>query len=400
MTTSRRSVRAPLSERARLQARGLVAVVVLAASLGLAYAVQQQAFTDRVTVAVSAPRSGLLLEPGADVALRNVTIGTVSSVRRTDDGARIELSLEPSAARDLGPDVGADIVSPTLLGPKYVDLSPGRSRSGLPDGTVIATDRVQVEANAAFEDLVDVLDSVRPATLNSALGAVSTTLNGRGTRLGDYLQQASAYFDRFNAVLPTMERDLRTTADVADVYARIAPQLLRVLDATTTTGATVVQQTRALDALLTSLQETSDVTRGYLAENRVPLDQALELLRPTTTTLARYAPMFPCLFASLNEERKAEEPASGGRYPGLWVHLTVLPGADGYDRTTNLPKVAADQPGCLGGPVGPQGHYRPTGFDDGSPSLDDTDAPVTVQDADSLYLELFGTRIGLPGVPR
>ena len=46
------------------------------------------------------------------------------------------------------------------------------------------------------------------------------------------------------------------------------------------------------------------------------------------------------------------------------------------------------------------GHYRPTGFDDGSPNLDDTDAPVTLQDADSLYLELFGTRIGVPGVPR
>lgn len=401
MSTTRRAARRPASDRTRLQVRGLAAVGALALAVGLGAAVQQRAFDDSVLVEVRADRAGLLLEPGADVALRNVSIGEVDSVRRDGDDAVIGLRIDPTYARQLSSDASADIVSPTLLGPKYVDLTPAAGPAGgLQDGDVIAADRVQVEANAAFEDLVDVLDTVRPASLNTALGALSTTLDGRGAQLGDYLAQAAAYFEEFNSVLPTMERDLRTTGEVADIYAAIAPQLLRILDSTSRTGATITQQSQALSALLGALEETSATTRTYLARNAVPLDQALALLRPTTTTLARYAPFFPCLFASLNEERIAEEPASGGRYPGLWVHLTVLPGADGYDRQKNLPVVRADVPGCLGGPVGPNGHYRPTGFDDGSPSLDTTDAPVTLQDADSLYLELFGTRIGLPGVPR
>ena len=113
------------------------------------------------------------------------------------------------------------------------------------------------------------------------------------------------------ALAQSVQRDV--PADVkersgwaADIYAAIAPQLLRILDSTSRTGATVTRQSTALTALLRALQQTSDTTRTYLARNAVPLDQALALLRPTTTTLARYAPVFPCLFASLNQERIAE----------------------------------------------------------------------------------------------
>lgn len=376
-------------ERTINQVRGVLAVGVLAAMAFGVHGVYTRAWSDDVTIHLSADRSGLLLEAGADVALSNVSVGRVTKVEVTDEGAEIELSIDRDAADLVDPEERVAIVSPTLLGPKYVDLTAAPSGGGIDDGHHITADEVQVEANAAFEHLVSVLNGVQPAQLATALGAVSTTLDQRGEELGSYLEQANAYFARFNDSLPAMERDLDAAADVAKIYADVAPELLAVLDATTTTARTVVDRSEALDALLSSLRQTSDTTRSFLATNRVGLRDSMRLLLPTTTTLSRYAPMFPCLFRSLNDYRKSVEPASGGIYPGLWVHLSVLPGADGYDKATELPRVRADQPTCSGGPVGREGHYVPRGYDDGTRPLDNTNSPQTPRD-EPLAVQLFG----------
>lgn len=385
------------STRRALQAKGALALVALLAVAYLSYASYTRAFADEVRVEVNSDRAGLLLEPGADIALRNVTIGRVAHVEEGSGGAVIQLAISPEYADLVHPASGASIVSPSLLGPKYVEL--GVPKDGQPtgarDGDVIVANNVQIEANAAFEDLVAVLDGVQPAQLNTALGALATTLDTRGRQLGDYVEQANAFFARFNKSLPVMERDLDAAADVSRIYADIAPQLLAILDASTTTGNTVAARTKALETLLRSLEGASNTTRTFLATNRVPLRQAMHLLRPTTTTLARYAPMFPCLFESLNTYRKDVEPASGGKYPGLWVHLTVLPGIDGYDKKADLPKVSADSPTCSGGPIGRSGHYRPPGYDDGSPELDNSNGPITTQET-PLAVQLFGSEADEP----
>lgn len=379
-------------ERVGNQARGVAAVAALALMAYGVYGAYTRAWSDDVRIQLAADRSGLLLEPGADVALSNVSVGRVTKVEATSEGAAIELALDPDAAELVDPGAPVRIASPTLLGPKYVDLTPAAVGGGLTDGDRIAADDVQVEANAAFEHLVSVLNGVQPAQLNSALGAVSTTLDQRGDELGSYLEQANAYFARFNRSLPALERDLDAAADVSRIYADLAPELLAVLDATSVTARTLVAKSEALDALLVSLRQTSNTTRSFLADNRVGLRRAMELLLPTTTTLSRYAPMFPCLFQSLNDYRKSVEPASGGVYPGLWVHLSVLPGADGYDKSTELPRVRADQPDCSGGPVGRDGHYVPRGYDDGTRPLDNTRSPV-VPRTDPLAVQLFGQDI-------
>lgn len=390
-----------LALKRKQQQVGLIALVLLVVVLLLLGAVYNQAFTNRVEVSLTTDRAGLLLEPGADVSLRNVTIGKVESVTEGANGAVIKLAIDPDNAKQIASNSTAKIVSPTLLGPKYVDIvAPGDTPArALRSGDNIPASQVQIEANAAFEDLVSVLNGIQPAQLNTALGAVSQTLEDRGKQLGNYLEQANAYFAKFNESLPAMERDVAATATVTKAYASLAPDLLSVLDATTTTGATVVAKEQALNTLLESLVTTSDTTRTFLADNRVPLKQAMTLLEPGTTTMARFAPMFPCLFRSLNDYRKKVEPASGGIYPGLWVHLSVLPGADGYSNKTDLPKVAADVATCGGGPIGPNGHYTHPSYDDGSPVIDNTDAPLTLQDGSSLAAQLFGDYYEIPGVP-
>lgn len=379
-----------------LRSRGALAVVSFVAVSSLVVAAGAGAFDEAVNVDVATDRAGLLLEPGADVSLRNVSIGKVDSVETSEAGAVLALDLEPEFARHVPANSAVRIVSPTLLGPKYVDFVPPASAPapGLEDGDTVRASTVQVEANAAFENLVRVLDGVRPMELQTALGAIARTVDTRGNQLGVYLERANAYLARFNKSLPAMERDTAMAHEVTSAYARIAPDLLSFLDATTATGESIVDQEEALDAVLVSLRQTSDTTREFLARTDVPLDQAMHLLRPSTTTLARYAPMFPCLFEGLNRYRKSVEPASGGVYPGLWVRLTVLPGVDPYVAPENLPRVAADSPTCA---VARQsnGWYVPRPYADGAPPLDNTGAPLTTQDRRPLALQLFGDEVPL-----
>lgn len=386
----------PVDPNWGLRGRGAVAIVALVAAGSLVVATGAGAFGDTVKVDVATDRAGLLLERGADVSLRNVSIGRVDTVETSETGAVLTLDLEPEFAQHVPANSAVRIVSPTLLGPKYVDFVPPTSAParGLVDGDTVRASSVQVEANAAFENLVRVLDGVRPMELQTALGAVARTVDTRGNQLGTYLEEANVYLARFNKSLPAMERDTAMAREVTSAYARIAPDLLAFLDASTSTGETIVDQEEALDAVLVSLRQTSDTTREFLARTDVPLDQAMHLLRPGTTTLARYAPMFPCLFEGLNRYRKSVEPASGGVYPGLWVRLTVLPGVDPYVAPENLPRVAADSPTCA---VARQrnGWYVPRPYADGAPPLDNTGAPLTTQDRRPLAVQLFGDEVPL-----
>lgn len=359
---------------------GLVAVVVIAVGAVAGVGYYTGAFSGRVEVTVLADRSGLLLDEGSDVAMRRVDIGTVLGVETENpEEVRIRVGLDREHVGEVPADVTARVVSSTLLAPKYVDLEMPQDTgaAAIEAGAVIVPTAVQTEVNVAFENLMAVLDHVDPAQLNSALGALSTTLQSRGAPLGDYLQQANRYFETLEPSLPGLQRDITAAADVSGTYADVAPDLLRTLDSVRTTGNTVVEKQAALDTFFASLTRFSDDSRGVLERNEQPLVQALDVLRPTTALAERYAPIFPCLFATVNQFRRSVEPASGGTYPGLYTSTTPLPGQQGYDNRTDLPKVAADDATCSGGPIDPaDGLYPRVAFDDGSPPLDTRHAPV------------------------
>ena len=381
---------------------GLVAVGVMAVGAVAGVGYYTGAFSGRVEVTVLADRSGLLLEEGSDVAMRRVDIGTVLGVAPAgQDEVRIRVGLDREHVDKVPSDVTARVVSSTLLAPKYVDLDvpQGTSAAPIEAGALIIPTTVQTEVNVAFENLMAVLDHVDPAKLNSALGALSTTLQSRGAPLGDYLQEANRYFEQLDPSLPALQRDISAAADVSGTYADVAPELLRTLDNVRATGNTVVDKQAALDTFFASLTRFADDSRGVLERNEQPLVQALDVLRPTTALAERYSPIFPCLFATVNQYRRSVEPASGGTYPGLYTSTTPLPGQQGYAAPHELPKVAADDPTCSGGPISPSdGLYPRVAFDDGSPALDTRSAPVE-PGSRPLAVMLFG-EAGAERLPR
>lgn len=333
---------------------GALGIGVIAALAAGTVASYQQVFTPSVDVVVEAERSGLLLDPGADVTLRGIVVGRVREVRTDGDAVRLAVAVDPQYAERIPADVSASIGTPTLFGPKFVqlDVPGGGAGPAIDEGSVIRTTEHPTEANTLLDNLETVLTRVDVTGLNSALGALSTSLDGRGAELGERLVQFNGYLEELNPSLPDLTRDLRGVADVTGIYADATPDLLATLGNASVTSTTLVEEEPALDHLMASLTTVSRNARDLLDDDGDELVEALDTLRPTTDLLHEYAPMLPCLFATTNEMRKAIEPAIGGNLPGISTHTEVYPAYRGYRYPDDLPKTDGTiGPRCLGGPL-------------------------------------------------
>lgn len=357
------------AETRRRQLFGLVLIVVLGLLGALVVAGYTQAFRSFVAVTVRADRAGLLMSPGADVTLRGISVGKVRSVALAGQDAVLGVDLDEDAAEGIPANVTAAIVAPTVFGSKYVALEPPAypSASVVADGAVIPASRVAVEANDLLRNLHTLLGRVDVAKLSSALGALSTALNGRGEQLGAVLVNLDSYLRGLNPSLPALSADLSSGADVLRSYADVTPELVRTLDNLAVTSSTLTDESRAIPTLLGSVVGVADHSRQLLAKTGDPLLDALRTLRPTSALLGEYSPMYPCLFASFNQIRVQLEHAIGYHYPGIHLYTQVLPGIQGYQYPRDLPKVVPPTaPSCFGGPLAPQDAPSPyVKFDDG-----------------------------------
>jgi phospholipid/cholesterol/gamma-HCH transport system substrate-binding protein len=357
------------AEVRRRQLLGIVLIAVLGLLSALVVAGYTQAFTPFVAVTVRAERAGLLMSPGADVTVRGMSVGKVRSVALVGGDAVLGVDLYEDDATRIPANVTATIVAPTVFGSKYVALEAPEHPSPVPvsDGAVIPASRIGLEANDLLGNVHTLLTRVDVAKLSSALGALSTSLNGRGQELGTVLASLNNYLRGLNPSLPALSADVAGASDVLRTYADVSPQLAHTLDNLAVTSKTVIDEKQALPPLLGSLIRTSDRTRTLVSKNGGPLLDTLRTLRPTSELLGHYSPMFPCLFGSFDQIRVQLEHAIGYRYPGIHLYTQELPGIQGYQYPRDLPKVIPPTaPSCFGGPLAPKDSPSPyVKFDDG-----------------------------------
>src|SRR5690606_6369309 len=148
----------------------------------------------------------------AKVKVRGVEIGRVADVRQDEQGATLELALNPDMLELVPANATVDIRSTTVFGAKYVNF-------GIPDqpsaeplraGTTVVADRVTVEFNTLFQQLSDILSDIEPQKLNATLAALGQALNGRGETLGQLMTDLDTYLREMNPTLPTL-RDRKST---------------------------------------------------------------------------------------------------------------------------------------------------------------------------------------------
>jgi phospholipid/cholesterol/gamma-HCH transport system substrate-binding protein len=311
-------------------------------------------FRSYVPVTLTSDRAGLVLETNAKVELRGVQVGRVSQISHGESQASLRLEIDPDQIRYIPANVAAKINATTAFGAKYVELvypqNPSRAR--LAAGTVLHSQNVSTEINTVFENVVDLLNVIDPLKLNSVLTAVAEGLRGQGQRIGEATTDLNQVLLALNARSDTIRKDWRSFKDFNDTYDAAARDILTILNAASTTSATVVNHSASLDTLLLNTIGFATAGTNLLGTSRENLVASVNTLEPTTNLLFKYNPEYTCFLQGakwyLDNGGYAAWGAADGRT--LQLDVALLLGNDPYAYPDNLPVV-----GAKGGPGGTPG---------------------------------------------
>lgn len=345
-----------MSERVRYRVLGISMIIVIALLLALTVALYNKAFTPVTEVTVKTERAGLQLLPHSDVKVRGLIVGEVRGTAATADGATLHLALDPGKAKLIPRNVQARLLPKTLFGEKYVDLRiPDQPASlGLREGAVIPQDRSQaaVEVDKVLNDLLPLLQAVKPAELNATLNALATALQGRGDQIGRNLEQADALLKKINPQLGTLVHDLNSLADVSDIYHAAAPDLLQTLRNLNVTSRTITDKRATIEQLIPATTALAQDGDTFMRHNGPKIIGVNIANRDVASLVARYSPSLPCVFAGLMKLKPESERVAGGNGSKTFnLTIEIVKPRPGYKYPLDKPEVRDQRnPRCYGLP--------------------------------------------------
>jgi phospholipid/cholesterol/gamma-HCH transport system substrate-binding protein len=317
-------------------------------------------FIQRTPLTMLASRAGLQMESGAKVTYNGVQIGRVGAVTAIEVGgkqeAELTLEVDPRYLALIPENVEATISTTTLFGSKHVSLTapkhPSLQRISSSDSIDMAS--VTTEFDTLFELVVDLARQVDPIKLNQTLSATAQALDGLGERFGQSIVNGNQILADINPRIPQVDRDNRLLADLADVYATSAPNLLDGLQNAATTADTFSDQQGDMDSALMAAIGFGDTGGDILDHGGTYLVQAAGDLIPTTQLLDAYSPELFCTIRNFHdvEPRAAADTGENG-YSAV-THTEIVGPGNPYVYPDNLPRINA-----RGGPEGRPGCWQP-----------------------------------------
>jgi phospholipid/cholesterol/gamma-HCH transport system substrate-binding protein len=266
------------------------------------------------------------MNPGAKVKMRGVQVGRVAAITGQGQGAKLQLEIDPDQIKYIPANVSAQINATTVLGAKYVDLvypdSPSPKR--LSSGQVLQSRNVVAEVNTVFHDLVDVLHQIDPEKINAVLSALAEGVRGQGARIGQATSAANEVLAAYNDRMDTIHQDWRSFKAFNDAYAGAANNIVSVLDAASTTSATITSHESDLNALLLNIIGFSRSGVNLIGPNACNLVSAINGLQPTTDLLLKYNPEYTCTLVGAEKAVELGKEAKGGNGYSLVVDSGLL----------------------------------------------------------------------------
>jgi phospholipid/cholesterol/gamma-HCH transport system substrate-binding protein len=348
----------------RLQ--GVVFLLIPVLLVWLAVAVYQKRFTESTMITLRTGSIGNEMHRNADVKLRGVVVGQVREIEADGAGARLTLALRPGTVSHIPANVSAQMLPTTLFGQRFVALvTPSQpSPARLTSGSVITEDRTAnaVELQEVLNNTLPLLTAVQPSKLSATLTAMAQALEGRGHELGDTLVRLDAYLKKFNPELPALNRNIHELVAFTHHYSEATPDIIDALYDFTNTSRTVVDQARNLIDLYSTVTRGAQDLETFLRENDENMIELSADSRASLEVLARYAPQFPCMFATLRDfiPKMDRVLGKGTGRPGLKVQVFTVPSKGRYVPGRDTPRyTATGGPRCHPVPYNPAGAVRP-----------------------------------------
>jgi phospholipid/cholesterol/gamma-HCH transport system substrate-binding protein len=332
----------------------LILIVLIVAIIVLTTVLFTGSLKSYVPVTLTSDRAGLVMESGGKVKLRGVQVGLVTQIQGGNDPVSLQLDIDPDQIKYIPANIAARIRATTAFGAKYVDLiypdDPSPKR--LAAGTVIQSQNVSTEVNTVFQNLTDVLGKIDPDKLNAVLSALAEGLRGQGPTIGEAITDANQVLLAINPRSDTIRADWQAVKGFADTYSAAAPDIVKILDAASTTSATISANAKALDSLLLSTVGFANSGINLLAPAKDNLVTAINTTQPTTSLLMKYNPELTCLLVGSKTllDNGWADVNGGTNGNSEIVDASIMLGDDPYKYPDNMPIV-----GAKGGPGGKPG---------------------------------------------
>jgi virulence factor Mce-like protein len=329
---------------------GALTVLIIIVAVFLAYnANNGLPFVPTYRVSVQVPNAEALVK-GNDVRVGGIRVGVVQNIepQQADDGtvsAKLDLKLDKEVD-PLPEDSTVTVRSRSALGLKYLQISPGRSANGLPEGAELPLAAAKPET-VDIDQLLNTFDVPTRRAIQTNLVEFGTAVAGRGPDLNAgigalsqtvrllepvarNLSSNSTGLDRFFRALEA------TAAEVAPV-AETQAQLFVSLDTTFSALAAVARP--FIQETISKSPPTLDTANAVLPRLRPFLRHSRGLfadLRPSARLLIGTAPQLasalrvgtPVLRATpvLNAELPptAQAVLDFGQAPGVTTGLNLL----------------------------------------------------------------------------
>jgi phospholipid/cholesterol/gamma-HCH transport system substrate-binding protein len=310
-------------------------------------------FSSFIPVTLTSDRSGLVMESGGKVKMRGVEVGRVASITAGRQSVSVQLEIFPDQVHYIPANVQAQIRATTAFGAKYVDLiypdNPSPRR--LTAGAVLVSRNVSTEVNTVFQNLIEVLHQVDPPKLDSVLTALADGVRGQGQRIGDATTAANDVLLALNPRGETIRRDWHSFGELSKTYDVAAQNILKTLDAASTTSQTITSHNAQLNALLLNTIGFARAGTRLIGPSHNNFVDAINTLAPTMDLLMKYTPEYTCLLQGAKKFYDQGSQSIGGNGRTVILDAGILWGNDPFVYPDNLPLVAGKggpggKPGC------------------------------------------------------
>jgi len=235
---------------------------------------------------------------GSDVRILGVAVGKVDSV--TPMGTVVRVKMEYKDKYNLPADVKAVIISPSIVGDRFVQLTPATGPGVFPDGGTLSSDKtaIPLELDQIYGSLSQLTAALGPQGANapdaSGKGALTKLLDSTARNFGG--QGAN-----FNKTLLNLGKLSQTLKDNKDVLFGSQAEVEKFVNALAKNDTTVRQFTQSLAqgasmladdradlaSALDNLSVALDQVRTFVADNKASLTSNISGLTRISETLVK-----------------------------------------------------------------------------------------------------------------
>ena len=269
--------------------------------------------SDMKVIEANFPRTVSIYE-GSDVRVLGVPVGTVTTVEPAGTTVKVTMEYEPDVK--VPADVKAAIVAPSVVGDRYVQLTPVYEKGPvLEDGATLDADSVGIplELDEIYRSLDDIAVALGPdgankdGALTRLLQSTAANFGGQGEQFNETIRNLS----RFTTTLDNNKEELFSTAREIERFVNALEendQTVRDFNDSLQAASSVLEGER--DDLATALRNLGIATEqvsSFVRENEQALSENVEGLVRLTDILVKQR-------AALDETLKAAPTALSNLY--------------------------------------------------------------------------------------